>query len=249
MNQNINVVIKTITGALDTNIRTTEEAVLTSMPLIGAIMNRVDFASGRTLYPFTDVPAAGATAIVVNGMPIPKIKGIKVMNMTDETLEDANPKVDIGTVLSTSMGQVIAKDVESALITSVRTSVLPPAPVGATPNWAGIVAVLQQLGPSIYNTKGVFHVGVSLTQYFAIVGDSVFTDAMRTQELKDKIKIVPSEHLADTEMFIFHTHGIAGGYQQLNLEFDREGGQNQTAYVGAYNWGYFADPKYLRFVK
>lgn len=249
MNQNIEAVIKTITGALDTNIRTTEEAVLTSMPLIGAIMDKIEFESGRTLYPFTDVPAAGTTAVVVNGMPIAKTKGIKVMDMTDETLEDANPKVDIGTVLSTSMGQIIAKDVESALIAAARNAAIPPAPAGATPSWAGILAVIQQLGPSIYNTMGVFHVGVSLTQYFAIVGNSVFVDAMRTPELKAKIKLVPSEHLADTEMFIFHTHGIAGGYQQLNLEFDREGGNNQTAYVGAYNWGYFADPKYLRFVK
>lgn len=247
MQQTKQLVIKTITGALEDNVVATNRAVLEFMPLIGGIMNTVGFSSGNTLYPFTDTPTAGQTSFVVGGLAISKTIDVTVLEMTDETYEDINPKVGINECMTTLMAQSIAKKVEKQFVDDIKADgSLPTTPAGATPSWNGIANVIQDMGSSIFNTKGKYCVGVSLKSYLAIIGDSGYKDAKLT--LGDKISVVVSEDLLDTEMIIFHTHGVAGGFQMRNLEFDREATPNRTAFVGSFNKGHAYDNKYIRFV-
>lgn len=246
MSNDINLVIKDITGSQTESLKVTDKAVFDNMPLIRSIMNAVEFNSGNTLYPYTDIPVDHTVAsFVVGGLTIPKTIDISVFDLTDETVEDAAPSVGIREALLVSAGQVIGKKAEQAFVATARADAT-IALTGPTFDWSGVKATIKDMGASIHNTEGKIIVGMSLGRALDLASSDEFANFIG---VTDKVKLVISEFLTDSEMLVFHTHGVAGGYRTKNIEFDREGSKSNTAVVAAYDYGYAWDSKYIRFVK
>jgi len=238
------VVIKSVTDAIDENIVATSKAVLSNLALARSILNVVGLTSGTTLYPFTDIPAYNATSFIIKGLVIPKTIDITALDLTDETFEDISPVVGVNSCMSTLMGQLIAKKIEQKFVTDLRADV--SIATTGTVTWAGIAAAVVSLTPSVYNTEGEITIGVSLAKALELNFDANYENALKI--VGTKINVVISEYLADTEMVVMHTHGVAGGFKLRTLEFDREGASNQTALIGGYSYGYAWDSKYVKFI-
>lgn len=241
----INMVMKDITDSLEESLLATDEAVYSNLSLIDSIVNKIEFTSGSNQYLYTTVADGTDTTFVVNGMSIVKDSEILAFDLTDETLEDAAPKVGIKSALLTAVGQVVAKKAETAFVDALRNDIA--LDFSATPDLSGIIAAITDMGVSVYTTEGVIKVGLPLGRGLSLASSSAFH--YFSQHLNGKVQVVICEDLAETEMVVMHTHGVAGGYKTKSLEFDREGMRNSTAVISAYNFGYNWDSKYIRFIK
>ncbi len=237
---------KDITDALDESLENTRKAALNQMTLISQIMQDVELESGKVLHPYTDLPVAGQTSFVIQGLSITKTQTVAVVDLADETIEDMNPMVGTRDCLTTLLGQVLAKDMEKNFVDAVRADATIPVAPGGAATWAGLKAIIADMGPNVFNTVGPIIFAVSLTDYLDLISTDALSDAK--DFLDKKIRIVTSEHLAAGEVLAYHTHGVAGGFTPLTIGFEREGGKQNTALIGGYSYGYAWDTKYIRFV-
>lgn len=235
---------KDITGASDTMVENLNKQVISPRSFMYPFLNKVELKSGQILYPFIDVVQHDDTSYVLGSIPLTKTIDTVTADLVHETAEDASPMIGLPMALSNILSIQATKKLEQELITAVTTDV--SIQFVTTVDWTGIKEILVDIGPEIYTMAGSIYAVVSLESYLEIIGDPAYADAK--EELGDKLKLVVSENLSVTQMVVFHSHGVAGGFVAKSIELDPKPSLGATGYVAPYTYAMGWDDKYIRVV-
>lgn len=244
MKPNYIEVRKDITGASETLTALIEGQVVTSDNFIYPFINKVEMDQGVLLYPFIDVVAETDTSFVVGGLTLNKQNSFSVFSLSNETIEDANPKVGIKEALATSASIQIRKKIEKDLVTDIIADGALAFSAGV--DWTGIKSAISDIGPSIFTIQGTIYVVVSLDRYLKLVGDPTFADAKTM--LGQKIVVNSCEALDDSTMIVFHEHGVCGGFLAKPLEVKATPAVDGTDVISAYSYAAGWSTKYARVI-
>jgi hypothetical protein len=241
--ENLITDLKTVTGATQTVVERLRTQTLEPTSLLFPFINKLIITAGRSLFPFVDLVNSTDTNFVIGSIELTKSTEFTIAQVTNETRESANPSVGmdvaIQNILDIQMVKRIERKIVDALIADTTVHYSMPT------NWDGIKAGILAMGKGTFSISGTIYVGVNLRNYFEVVEQTEFVNAMKV--LNDKVQVVVMEEFTDTQMLVMHEHGVVGGLKAKPLEKDPQPAFDRVDYVAPFVHSFGWDPKYVKF--
>jgi hypothetical protein len=232
-----------VTGATQTVIERLRTQTLEPTSLLFPFINKLIITAGRSLFPFVDLVNSTDTTFVIGSIELAKSTDFTIAQVTNETRESAKPAIGmdvaIQNILDIQMVKRIEKKIVDALVADASVH------YNMTTDWAGIKDGILTMGKGTFSIAGTIYVGVNLKNYFTIVEQTEFVNAMKV--LGDKVQVVVMEEFTDTQMLVMHEHGVVGGLKAKPLEKDPQPGFDRVDYVAPFVHSFGWDSKYVKF--
>lgn len=198
---------KDVTGHTEESIDTIDSQYAVESFLV-PLLDTISISPGALKYPLIDVILSEDTNYLVKDIELAKEKEYSEVVLTDETLEDSSTKVSIGTTLTKLLATKNLKALEHSIVNTMLTDrAITRLELAVT--WPGITSAIVSMGSPVFSIEGSIYVVLSLPKYLDIIGSKEYSEASKV--LKNKVVLVPSEHLEGTAMLVFHEYGVVGG--------------------------------------
>lgn len=200
--------------------------------------------SGKYNYvPILHVPKATDTSFVVGGLDIEKEHITASGLLVDASIEDATANLGdaMDSVLTSQLRIKMEKQVADTLA-AVATE------TGASAkNVATVVELLKKFDESVFLLEGEFIAFVNYTNYLVIMS----TLTLAQKELMDAgvFTIKPMLGLGNDDMIVLHTYGARLGYQNYDIEKDRDAEKGTDTIIASGSVGFGVDTAYVKHVK
>lgn len=216
---------KAIAEAPDTTIAGVRVAVLEGSDA-ARVFNTLTLQGQDTEQPIADLPNDTQTDFTIGGLEVERDNVSTVTAVTDETIEDSSPAVAIQPVLEQIVANQIVLKVEDVIADTLDN--LSATETGQQPkSFQAIKKLLQAFDDRYTSLIGRWYVFVSHDTLLEIY--SVLTTVQLATLDRIGVDLVPVYNLADDQMILAHSLGIAGGFNIRSIEYDRQGGMNESA--------------------
>lgn len=231
----------TIRDSEETKVRALELATFKESKLL-SILRNLGMPGKYTDVPITKVPAPTDTAFVIGGVRVTKELTNAVGKLTDETLEDSSPNMEVAldNIVTSLSRAKLEKSIADHLVSGTAT-------VGsASPDFATILSLLSKFPETIHATEGKFVAAMSYNTWLTVLSKMT---PIQYQLVKDGVvTLAPIVGMDDKKMSVFHTHGVLVGFGIRGIEKERNGSTQSDDLIIQLSIGYGADSDYIKYV-
>lgn len=236
-------VASSVSGAQETKVDALRQATLKASKVL-PLLPTVTLTGKITSIPFIHLPDDDDTTFRVGGIDVTKELLATKAKLVDETVEDASPN------LEAALDKIVTSQVRLKLenyIADAMTKVASVSGVASAKNFSTIVDLLKKFPRQTLAIEGQFVAVVSPITYFTFL--ATMDNAHKEMVKEGIVKLVPMNGLDNDALVVFHTQGIAIGYNIYSLEKDREAGSQYTNLVAQLTVGFGYDSDYIKNVK
>lgn len=229
-----------VSGAEEQKVLSLRQSILKGSTLL-SLLPTVTLLGKNTEVPFIRVPAVDETAYLVEGITVPKSTVSASAKLVDETVEDASPN------LEEALDKIIISQARlklEKLVAETMSRTRATTGTASAKNFSTIVELLKKFPSPLLSIEGTFIAVVSPTTYLEML--ETMTDAHRELVRLGIVTLAPLNGLADNELVVLHTQGVALGYTLKGLEEQRTAGAQYNTILAQATGGFGFDSDFLK---